>query len=344
MSQINSIVIMHAGKFDLFAEVSRQDIKQSAMTAVKECMGVKPGEKTLVVSDAVRKDLGIPLYQAALEAKANAEYIEINPYEIREHEPPKVVSDAMMHAKVILIATSSSFSHTKARKKASKNGARIASMPYGSHPEELVMKAFARGGMTVDFKKMSANIDRIAKRLKGTRQARMVTEKGTDLVIDYESREFHKDSGIARNPGDSTNLPAGEVFVAPVSASGTAIIDVSMVGLDLHSAPLELAFEDGSIVSMRGKHAESMEKLLAPFGDPARKIAEFAIGMNPKSILSGIIVEDEKAAGTAHIAIGNNAGFGGDNHVELHMDGIIGDVTLYVDGKKLPLDEYTRIE
>ena len=62
----------------------------------------------------------------------------------------------MMHADVILIATASSLTHTKARKKANENGARVASMPYGSHPEEIVMKAFAKGGMTVDFRKMSA--------------------------------------------------------------------------------------------------------------------------------------------------------------------------------------------
>ncbi len=331
---------MYPGRSDVFTKVRAEDIQQSAMTAVKECMGVMPGEKTLIVSDTIRKDLGIPLYNAALDAGADATYLEIKTDEMREHEPPKNVSDAMMQSEVILIATASSLTHTKARKKASDNGARVASMPYGSHPEDLVMKAFAKGGMTVDFRKMSANIHHMAKRLKGTRQARIVTEKGTDLTIEYGDREFHKDTGIARDPGDSTNLPAGEVFVAPISANGTAIIDVSMAGFDLMSAPLELTFENGSIVSIQGKHAESLEKLLTPFGAPAKRIAEFAIGMNPRSILSGIIVEDEKAAGTAHIAIGNNAGFGGDNHVELHMDGIIGDVMIYIDGEKLDLPEY----
>lgn len=327
---------------DVFQEVRAEDIRHSAMTAIKECMGVMPGEKALIVSDAVRNDIGIPLYNAARDAGADTTYLEIKADEMGEHEPPKVVSDAMMRADVILIATASSLTHSKARKKASENGARVASMPYGSQPEDLVMKAFARGGMTADFGKMSTNIDNIAKRLKGTRQARIVTEKGTDLTIEYGDREFHKDTGIARNPGDSTNLPAGEVFVAPTSASGTVIIDVAMDGFDLLSAPLELTFENGSVISIRGSHAESLEKILIPFGDPARKIAEFAIGMNPRSMISGIIVEDEKAAGTAHIAIGNNANFGGDNHVELHMDGIIGDVTIYVDGEKLHLDEYIK--
>ena len=80
---------MYPGKFDIYAEVSLQDIKHSAMTAVKECMGVTPGEKALIVSDTVRNDVGIPLYKAALDAGADTTYIEIKPEEMREHEPPK---------------------------------------------------------------------------------------------------------------------------------------------------------------------------------------------------------------------------------------------------------------
>jgi leucyl aminopeptidase (aminopeptidase T) len=248
----------------------------------------------------------------------------------------------MLDADVILVAARVSLSHTKARVKANENGVRMASMPYGSHPEQLVLEAFTKGGMSVDFRKMGANIDRIAGRLAGTSQARILTDRGTDLTVEYGGREFHKDTGIAHKPGESTNLPAGEVFVAPTGASGKAVIDVSMGRFDLSRSPLELTFDNGSIVSIGGDHAEGLEELLEPFGDPARKIAEFAIGMNPKAMVSGIIVEDEKVAGTAHVAIGNNAGFGGDNHVELHMDGIIGDVTIFIDGEKLDLDEYTK--
>jgi leucyl aminopeptidase (aminopeptidase T) len=305
-------------------------------------MGVKKGERVLVVSDSVRSDIGKPLFQAALEAGADASYMELEPQEMRGHEPPQAIADAMLDADVVLVAARVSLSHTEARVKANKNGTRIASMPYGSHPEQLVLEAFTKGGMAVDFIKMGRNIDRIADRLAGTSKARIVTDKGTDLTIEYGGREFHKDTGIAHKPGEGTNLPAGEVFVAPVSASGTAIIDVSMGRFDLSRSPLELTFDNGSVVSIGGDHAEGLEDLLEPFGDPARKIAEFAIGMNPKAMVSGIIVEDEKVAGTAHVAIGNNAGFGGDNNVELHMDGIIGDVTIYIDGEKLDLDEYTK--
>lgn len=334
-------VVMDAGIYDIY-KISLPEIKRSATVAVRECMGVKPGENTLIVTDPVRSDLGKPLYQAALEAGADATYMEFEPREMRGHEPPQIIADAMLDASVILIAARVSLTHTKATEKANEKGARVASMPYGPHPERRIIEVFTKGGMTVDFKKMGVNIDRMADRLTGTSQARIVTKNGTDLTIDYGGRELHKDTGMAHRPGEKTNLPAGEVFVAPTSANGTAVIDVSMGRYGRLSSPLILTFEGGLISSIEGDHAESLEKLLEPFGDPARKIAEFAIGMNPKAMISGIIVEDEKVAGTAHIAIGNNAGFGGDNHVELHMDGIMGDVTIYIDGEKIDLEEYTK--
>ena len=44
-----------------------------------------------------------------------------------------------------------------------------------------------------------------------------------------------------------------------------------------------------------------------------------------------MILEDEKAYHTVHIAFGTNNGFGGTNKADCHMDGIIKDPTLYLD-------------
>ena len=44
------------------------------------------------------------------------------------------------------------------------------------------------------------------------------------------------------------------------------------------------------------------------------------------------MLEDEKVLGTVHIASGNNRGFGGNVDVPIHLDGMIIDPTVTIDG------------
>ena len=63
-------------------------------------------------------------------------------------------------------------------------------------------------------------------------------------------------------------------------------------------------------------------------------IAEFAIGTNPTAKVTGVILEDEKALGTSHIAFGDNTSFkGGKNNSILHLDIIIQKPTIRLDNK-----------
>jgi leucyl aminopeptidase (aminopeptidase T) len=49
------------------------------------------------------------------------------------------------------------------------------------------------------------------------------------------------------------------------------------------------------------------------------------------------VLLDEKAAGTVHVAIGDDAGIGGDTEAPVHLDGIIRDPTVYADGEEVEL-------
>lgn len=315
-------------------------VKHVAMVIVKDCMGVKPGESVLVVTDTVRKDLGMPIYQAALEAGNDAIYMEMKPRKTNGEEPPKMVADAMYDADVIIAMTRVSLTHTDAKIRAVEHGARIATMPFGSGSTEFVTRIFTQGGMTVDYKRMDRNIHRLADRIHGLKQAHVTADKGTDVVIDFGGREFHEDSGIAHDPGDFTNLPAGELYVAPMSTNGTIVVDVTIGRLGRLKSPLILEVKDGSVYSIRGERAKEVESILGEFGPQAMTLAEFGIGMNPKARICGLLVEDEKVGNTVHFAMGNNAGFGGDVDVGIHMDGVVGRPTIYIDGEKLNMSEY----
>ncbi len=323
------------------ASVSKQaTVADVARRIIKDCMGVKPGESVLVITDSLRKDLGVPIYQAALDAGNDAIYLEMRPRTINGEEPPLVMADAMYHADVIIAITKVSLSHTQAKIRAAKHGARIATMPFGARSTDFVMDIFTGGGMTVDYRRMDENIRRLAGYLNGTSEARITTEKGTDLHVEYSGREFHMDSGIAHKPGNFTNLPAGEIYVAPVNVDGVIVVDVTMGRLGRLKTPLMIEVKGGMAYSIKGDRAEELEKILTGFGPKAMNLAEFGIGMNPAARICGLLLEDEKVAHTVHFALGSNAAFGGDVSIPLHLDGVVNDPTIYIDGNLLDIDAY----
>jgi leucyl aminopeptidase (aminopeptidase T) len=59
------------------------------------------------------------------------------------------------------------------------------------------------------------------------------------------------------------------------------------------------------------------------------------LGLNDRAVLSGLVLEDEKVLGTVHIALGDNSTFGGTVEVPSHLDGVLLNPTLWLDGKKI---------
>jgi leucyl aminopeptidase (aminopeptidase T) len=59
------------------------------------------------------------------------------------------------------------------------------------------------------------------------------------------------------------------------------------------------------------------------------------IGTNPRATISGAILEDEKAEGTVHFAFGTNTGIGGANEASVHIDGLVREAQVEVDGRTI---------
>jgi leucyl aminopeptidase (aminopeptidase T) len=53
----------------------------------------------------------------------------------------------------------------------------------------------------------------------------------------------------------------------------------------------------------------------------------------------GSVLLDEKAAGTVHFAIGDDHAIGGDTEAPIHLDGVLREPTVFVDGDQLKLPE-----
>jgi leucyl aminopeptidase (aminopeptidase T) len=73
-----------------------------------------------------------------------------------------------------------------------------------------------------------------------------------------------------------------------------------------------LSLEDGRIVDLRAKKgADALKRMLDDAEGDKDRIAELGIGINDGLKPVGWSVFDEKALGTAHIALGNNVHLGG---------------------------------
>ena len=56
------------------------------------------------------------------------------------------------------------------------------------------------------------------------------------------------------------------------------------------------------------------------------------IGTNPKASITGKSIEDEKTLGTVHVAMGDPAFEGGSYHTHCHIDAVLKNPTLEIDG------------
>jgi len=302
-------------------------LTESAKIAVEVAMGLKSNEIALIICDEKSRKIGYVLLNAANIAK-EAILIEMKEMESNGEEPPELVANTLLHCDVALIPTTKSMSHTKARKAACDKGARIATLP--GITEDMMERA-----LDVDYKEMELLSNKFTDLLTHSKNIEINTELGTNLRFSIDERQGHSDTGICHNPGDFSNLPAGESCIAPVegTSSGTLIIDGSLAGYGLLKNPLKIKIENGFIKDLEGDGADFLKEVYNKYGVSAWNVAELGIGTNPKATITGNVLEDEKVKGTIHIAFGDNISFGGTVSVDSHLDGVIMKPTLILDGK-----------
>lgn len=291
-----------------------------------ECMGLSRGEKALVVCDKPLRTIGCTLFEKAIELGAEAFFLEMIPLRIHGEEPPSMVADAMKSADVTVIPTSTSLSHTQARREANAGGVRIATLP---NITEDIMKRT----IPVDYEKIRKVSQTIAGLLSSADAAYITTEKGTDLTLPLKGRKAQPDFGIYHKNGDFGNLPAGEAYIAPLEgvSEGSLVVDGAIANIGKLEESVTITVRNG--VAETVENCPQLERLLNEYGQKARNIAELGVGTNEKAQVSGNILEDEKVMGTIHIALGNNVLFGGTVDVPVHLDCIVLNPTVEIDGE-----------
>ncbi|MEW5937003.1 MAG: aminopeptidase [Candidatus Thermoplasmatota archaeon] len=302
-----------------------------AHVAVHTSLGLKKGERLMILVDEPRIGMGGRFLSAALDAKADAFMVTIPEVGRDGQEPPHPVARLMREMHAIIIATEGSMSHTLARKQATKAGARIITMP-GITDEML-----GEGGMTADFRKVHMEARRLFRIFKGSKVVMVKTDAGTNLTMSIKGRSWiAEDTGICHRRGDFTNLPAGELFVSPVagSAEGEIVVDGSFRGLVKEGIVVRV--ESGYAVRIKGAREAVHE--LNKGGREGRLISKFGIGLNPKARVIGREIEDAKVLGCVSIGFGDNSRFGGQIRCPTYLECVIRSAAVALDNQVILRD------
>jgi leucyl aminopeptidase (aminopeptidase T) len=291
-------------------------------------MGVSPGEEVLVVCNPGTEEIGALMRIEAQGESADATLAVISERDSHAAEPPRAVAAAMAAADVVLAPTIQSLSHTAARKAASEAGVRIGTLP--GVTEEMLTRLTAG-----DLGEVRRRGWAVVAALNGGSEARITCRHGSDLRLGLEGRLAIVDAGELSGRGAFGNLPCGEGFIAPVegTAEGTLVVDGSIAGVGLLETPVSLTVRGGHLTDATGADGAALMELLSVHGANGTSVAELGIGTNEEAILTGNILEDEKILGTAHVAFGASAAIGGTVQVPVHLDCVLLEPTVEVDGQ-----------
>jgi leucyl aminopeptidase (aminopeptidase T) len=335
--------------------IERGKIETGVVNMFQVNMGIKKGEKIVVVTDVptceewMKKESTqlTEMVERSVLAKMVSEVaatsfpgctVDFYVYpSVGKHgtEPGREVEDKLKEADVAIAITSYSLSHTNVRENATQSGTRIASMPM------LLPEMFYPGGpMAVDYSKIHEECVKIAALVDMARDVTFSSPAGTDLKFSLEGRRGLIDDGILTKKGAFGNLPAGEVYTVPLegTTNGKLVVEASWYGgLEEN---LTFIFKDGLVAGVigGGKLGDEFKELLqcAKNEEPClsrRNCAELGIGTNQNAKRPHNLLEAEKIRETVHIAIGDSSHMGGKVEADLHQDFVIPKPTLIFDGQ-----------
>lgn len=221
----------------------------------------------------------------------------------------------------------------------------VSSSSLGSVKNEML--PFIIDCLDVDYKALDTKTKLLKEKITLANEINVTTKAGTDLTFNIKGVECCSASGVYTEPGTGGNLPGSEVYMPPLrnNVEGTLIIDGSARIKDrtiLVKHPIRVDIKKGFIHNISGSFEakllrETLEwaHLKSRHPETIWRIGELGIGLNTKARIIGSTIIDEKAYGTAHVAIGSNAWFGGDIKSIIHLDQVFREPIIKLDGKLL---------
>jgi len=315
---------------------------------------VKPGNRVLVLSDTAHDPRVWQVVMSILSelgAEPTVALFERRPADY--YDPPYAVAESMMKSDINVLIASTGMLHSPANFRAMEAGIPSICMDGG-----MTLEMFQSGAVTEDMTMVARRKHFVAKNVfgEGAKECRVTSRAGSDFYYRVDDRIFvppnptsafdpykiiNFDKDENRKGGNLYYYlyPTGEYNVAPIeyTAHGKLVIDLTMHHIGRLWSPIELTVEKGRVVKIEGgADARILRDYLAVYGDENAYMcpAEASVGVNAKAIVRGIQREDKNILGSMHFGLGTNIDVGGSIRSKIHMDGVILEPTLYVDGVK----------
>lgn len=360
-------------------------LARAAGIAVRDSLKLQPGEKVLIITNPVKDvlDISYAVYDAAVEAGALPTILVQAAKKQTDFAEDAVISafDSQPDAVISLSANKMGKDKDGIRTPYEWDGAFYDHVFHYQLYGARTVRSFWSPSVTVpifektvpiDYPLLKRRCQRFKEILDKAVRVRVTNALGTDIEVGVEGRACFADDGDFSLPGRGGNLPAGEVFISPVvgDSRGKIVFSGSISvneGDIVIVTPIEAVVENGFVASVSGgeeaacllrtleraerdaREMESSGKLQAGKGEiyarNARNLGELGIGLNPQAGIVGNMLQDEKAFGTCHFAIGHN--YDADAPALIHLDGLVTDPTIVAvlpGGKEIVIERDGKLQ
>jgi leucyl aminopeptidase (aminopeptidase T) len=310
-----------------------------AKNAVEVCLGVRAGEKVVVIADEVSRGVAASLEQALEEQGARFTGLLLEDFGPRPMTgAPEPVLEALEKTDVGVLCMTPQPGELGARmaivRVVERRQIRYAHM-VGVTPEIM------QQGMRADYRKVDELSERLRERMQRAEALTVKTDAGTSFSAHFDRQlDWVKTSGLI-SPKYWSNLPAGEVFTTPATVDGTFVCDATAGDYfngkygDLQATPLVMEIERGRLVGVDCPRKDLEEEFwkYCHTDENSDRVGELAFGTNlGLSRMIGILLQDEKFPGV-HIAFGDP--YGSQTHANwksrTHVDVLTRNCDVWID-------------
>jgi len=320
-------------------------IEQGVRQAVENCLKVKAGEKAVVITDRETLEIGTALKAAIEKITGPVQFFVMEDFGERPIDYPQAMDEAIRTADVSVYAAQGAKGELQTFRMKMLKAIEANTRLRHAHMIGITPQIMT-DGMCSDYVEIQRISRLVYEMVKDASEIRVVTDKGGDFTARFspELKWLVSDGDIT--PGHWKNLPDGEVFTSPHNVNGTVVIDGCLGDFfagrygSLEDTPIIVDVADGRAVkeSLQCTNAQlrkEFDAYLFETDENSSRMGEFAIGTNTGlTELIYNLLQDEKFPGV-HIAFGSSLpGKTGANwDSKAHVDGVIKNPTIYVDGR-----------